>query len=305
MSCTVLRSTFRDFLADDCPQLAAALSYYAVFSLPPLLMIVISIAGMLAPRDEVRGEVTSQIETFFGGDAAEQITSMADYASVSGKSTAGLLIGLAVLIFGATGLMAQLQVALNRVWGVRPDPERGGIKPFLLKRVISLGMVFGLAFLLLISLTVSAALSAIGERINELLPANLSSYVPLISHYATSFVVTATLFAAIYKWLPDAKIRWRDVAVGALATTVLFLIGKFTLGNYFGKANLGSTYDAAGSLALVLIWVYYSGIIVLLGAEFTHNWAIQRGRKVLPVSGAVCVRRKIERVDDGGCHDTS
>lgn len=299
MSLKLLRTTFNEFLEDDCPQLAAALSYYAIFSLPPLLVVVVSVAGLFVKPSDIRGEIAEQLEYAVGETAAEQVNAMIEQANVPGRSIGGLSIGIGVLLFGATGVMVALQAALNKVWDVRPDPHQGGMKTFLFKRLISIVMILCLALVLIASLVLGTVLSSVGQRVNAVVPVDVSSNLPMAVHLAVTFVVTTLSFAAMYKWLPDAKIRYRDVMVGALATSVLFVLGEVLLGMYFARVSIASTYGAAGSLALILAWIYYSGMIFLLGAEFTKNWACRHGRKVIPQRGAVRVRCEVQRDDDG------
>jgi membrane protein len=192
----------------------------------------------------------------------------------------------------------ELQAALNRAWGVEPDPDRGGVKNFVIKRLFSLGMVLSIAFLLLVSLVLSAALTAFGGALGGLLPGDASEVLLQLLDNAVSLVVITLLFAAMFKVLPDARIAWRDVWVGALVTTVLFLAGKFLIGLYLGQANPGEAYGAAGSLAILLVWIYYSSLILLLGAEFTPVWARERGAGVEPQEGAVRVVVERHRPDE-------
>lgn len=302
MSVQLLRSTFNEFLKDDCPQMAAALSYYAIFSLPPLLVVVVSVAGLFVEPTDIRGEIAEQLEYAVGETAAQQVTTMVEQANVPGRSEGGLLIGIGVLLFGATGVMVALQAALNNVWDVRPDPRQGGVKTFLFKRLISVAMILGLALVLMTSLVLSTILSSVGKRVDAVVPVDVSSNLPMTVHLTVTFIIVSLSFAAMYKWLPDAEIRYRDVMVGALATGVLFVAGEVLLGFYFARVSIASTYGAAGSLALILAWIYYSGMIFLLGAEFTKNWACRHGQKVIPQRGAVRVRCEVQRDD---AHDSS
>jgi membrane protein len=188
--------------------------------------------------------------------------------------------------------MGQLQKTLNRTWGVEPDPNQGGIKSFVTKRLFSLGMLLAFAFLLTISLVLSAALTGVGDRIGTLMPSALSGPVLEILNLVISFAAFVVLFAALFKVMPDAKIAWRSVWVGAVVTALLFIIGKFLIGFYLGKSNPGEAYGAAGSMAVLLLWIYYSSLIVLFGAEFTETWAVQRGEGIEPEPGAVRVERE-------------
>jgi membrane protein len=288
----ILKRTVIDFIEDDCPTMAAALAYYTVLSLPPLLMMVIAIAGFFPGTDKVQAAIQQQFTQMMGQGAAEQAGTMVARTSVNGGG-AGLMglgstaLGVAVLIFGATTAFAQLQAALNRAWEVQPDPEQGGLKNFLVKRVLSFGMILGLAFLSLVSLVVSAALAAAGSRIEAFLPEWISGNMLQAINAGFSFLITAILFAAIFKYLPDARLGWRQVAIGALYTTVLFSAGRFLIAYYLGASDIAGAYGAAGSLILILVWVYYSSMIVLLGAEFTQAWATAHGAEIEPEQGAI------------------
>lgn len=290
----LLKKTIAEFLQDDCLQMAAALAYYTIFSLPPLLVIVITIAGVQLGEEAVQGRIEQEISEVVGPEAAEQVQTMITNATQSvsaGRSLWTSLLGAAALLFGATGAFAQLQKALNRAWSVQPDPERSGISNFLFKRAISFGMILGTGFLLLVSLMLSTLLTAIGSELQEwipVLPLNLTKLLDI----ALSLTVITALFSAIFRILPDARIAWRDVITGAIATAVLFVAGKTLIGLYLGRSDPGSVFGAAGSLALVLLWIYFSAVLILLGAEFTQVWARRHGKAIRPSAGAVSVVRK-------------
>lgn len=290
----VVKQTFNEFVEDDCPQMAGALAYYTVFSLPPVLVVAIIIAGLVFSRQAVEGHIESEMATLIGTEAAEQIQTMISSASQRLRGGEGLLptlLGAAALVFGATGAFAQLQKALNRAWEVQPDPDRSGILTFLLKRLLSFGMILGTGFLLLVSLVLSAAISALGTGIQEFLPA-IPIDLPTVLDLVVSTVVITLLFAAIFKILPDARISWSDVWVGSGVTAALFVVGKVLIGFYIGRSNPGSMFGAAGSLVLVLLWIYYSSMMLLLGAEFTQVWARRYGKRIEPSRGATRVIRK-------------
>jgi membrane protein len=289
----LIKKSASDFIADDCMDSAAALSYYTIFSLPALLVLMLMLIGSVMDPADVRGGVESQIQSLMGPSAGDQVRTIIEEAEQ--RPSSGLLptvLGILGLIFGATGALGQLQKTLNRAWNVEPDPQQGGIKSFLAKRVFSLGIILVIAFLLLVSLVISAALSGVGDRLGTVLPSGLSGPVLQISNLLISLGVIALLFAAMFKVLPDAKISWRSVWPGALFTAVLFVVGKSLIGLYLGRSNPGEAYGAAGSLAVLLLWVYYSAIILLFGAEFTETWAEKRGEGIEPESGAVRVRRE-------------
>jgi membrane protein len=293
----LLKDTITGFSEDDCPTMAAALSYYTVFSLPPLLVLLLTVLGAVMDPQDIQGNIEAQMRSAMGAAGAQQVHTI--LANADRPGAGGLLptlLGVVGLLLGATGVFGQLQAALNKAWGVAPDPDTGGIKSMLLKRIFGAGMVLGLAFILLVSLVVSAVLSAFGEELGRFLPSGLSAPVLEAINFAGSLAVITLLFAAIFKVLPDATIAWSDVGVGALATALLFVGGKFALGLYLGHSNPGEAFGAAGALALMLVWIYYSSMIVLLGAEFTQVWAENRGRGIRPEKGAVRVVRELRRL---------
>jgi membrane protein len=289
----LLKQTVKDFLEDDCMDSAAALSYYTIFSLPALLVLILTIISAVMDPSDVRGGLEGQLQSLMGPSAGEQIRSIIQQAEQKpGSGLIPTILGIAGLLFGATGAVGQLQKALNRAWNVEPDPTQGGVKNFLLKRVFSLGMILVIAFFLLVSLVLSAALTGMGDRVNGFLPSGLSGPLLEVLNMVISLTVITLLFAALFKVMPDAKISWRSVWVGAGFTALLFVIGKFAIGFYLGQSNPGQAYGAAGSLAVLLLWVYYSSLILLFGAEFTETWAERRGQGIEPESGAVRVRRE-------------
>lgn len=294
----LIKDTFKGFSEDDCPTMAAALSYYTVFSLPPLLILLLTILGAVMDPQDIQGNLEAQMREAMGPSGAQQVQTI--LANADRPGAGGLLptvLSVVALLLGATGVFGQLQAALNKAWSVAPDPEKGGIKSMLLKRVFGVGMVLGLAFILLVSLVVSAVLSAFGEQLGQFLPAGLSTPLLQAINFVGSLAVIALLFGAIFKVLPDAEIAWKDVAVGAVVTALLFVAGKFALGLYLGRSNPGEAFGAAGALALMLVWIYYSSMIVLLGAEFTQAWAERRGSGIVPEKGAVRVVRETRRLD--------
>jgi membrane protein len=293
----LLKQTFKGFSEDDCPTMAAALSYYTVFSLPPLLVLLLTLLGAVLDPQDIQGTIEAQMRDAMGTGGADQVRTIlanADRPGAGGLVPA--ILSVVALLLGATGVFGQLQAALNKAWGVAPDPDKGGIKTMLVKRVFGIGMVLGLAFILLVSLVVSAMLSAFGEELGRFLPSGLSAPVLEAINFVASLAVIALLFGAIFKVLPDAEIAWRDVAVGAVVTALLFVAGKFALGLYLGRSNPGEAFGAAGALALMLVWIYYSSMIVLLGAEFTQVWAERRGSGIVPEKGAVRVIRETRRL---------
>ncbi|HEX5581339.1 MAG TPA: YihY/virulence factor BrkB family protein [Gemmatimonadaceae bacterium] len=294
----ILKRTWDEFNADDCMQQAAALAYYTAFSLPPLLMLLLLIAGAVWDPADVQGAIERQISTFMGPAGAAQVRSILANVEQPGTGGAvGTAASVGALVFGATGAFVQLQSSLNRAWEVKPDPRQGGVKNFLLKRLFSFGMVLAVAFLLIVSLVLSALLSAFGDLLGRMLPEGFSATVLQLINLGLSVVVFSAIFATMFKVLPDAVVGWRDVIVGALVTTLLFAIGRFIISFYLGRSDPGSAYGAAGSLVIILVWIYYSAIILLIGAEYTQAWAEAHGRKIEPEPGAVRVVVQEKRLE--------
>ena len=281
----IAKQVMSAFSDDDCATMAAALSYYAVFSLPPLLWILVRAAGAFFGADQAEQRLVNEASRMIGPTAAEQVQVMLRAASVrtSGQGMA-LIIGVAALLFSATAVFAQLQAALNRAWSVQP--ERSAFRDFLGKRAASMGMVLAASFLLMVSLTVSAILTALGESLPAGTPAALLSAFDVIS----SLLIFTLMFAAILRWMPDAEIAWDDVWVGALATTALFTGGKYLVALYLGRSDGAAMFGAAGALAVIMLWVYFASLVLLLGAEFTQVWAGRHGREIRPEQGAVKVK---------------
>ena len=279
----VLKEAASDWSHDRAPRLGAALAYYTVFSLVPFLVVVIALIGLVFGQQAAQSAILSQIAALVGDQTAAAIKDMiqrADQPS-TGLFATGLAVG--TLFLGASGVFGELQAALNTVWGVEPKAGRG-LWGVVKDRFLSFVAVLGTGFLLLVSLILSSALAAFGKWFGALLP--LPESVLELMNFVLSFVVVTGLFALIFKMLPDAKIGWRDVWIGAALTSALFTIGKFALGLYLGKSHVGSAYGAAGSLVLVLVWVYYSAQILLYGAEFTQVYANRLGERIVPTPDA-------------------
>jgi membrane protein len=288
---SLLKQTISGFIDDDCPAMAAALAYYTIFSLPPLLLIIVSVTGAFFGTETVATAVQQQVGDMVGKGAATEVRTMLQGAErQAGGAGAQALIGIAVLLIGATTSFAQLQAALNRVWKVQVDPRMSTartIRQFLSKRLLSFGLILVIGFLLLVSLVLSAALTAAGAWLESGIAGAISAPVLEAANFVVSLAIVAALFALMFKFMPDARIAWRDVAGGALLTALLFTGGKFVLGYYFGATDTTAAYGAAGSTILILLWIYYSSMILLFGAEFTHNYAIRRGHVPAPEPGAV------------------
>ena len=284
---SLLRSTLQAWQKDDASRLAAALAYYTIFSLAPVLVIVVAIAGAVFGQDAVQGELVGQLRSLIGQQGADMVQLALSNTQTS--DTGGFwptLISVALLIFGATGVFSQLQTALNQIWNVTPPKQ--GIVQFIRTRLLSFAMVAVIGFLLLVSLMLSAGLAALDNVFS-----GLQLWAPLLQglNAAVSFGVITLLFGLIYKVLPDVSIAWRDVTVGAAITALLFTLGKFLIGLYLGNSSVGSAYGAAGSLAVILIWVYYSAQILFLGAEFTQVYANRYGSKIVAAHHGLSKRR--------------
>ncbi len=283
----VLVMTAKETLDDDLPSLAGAVAYFTIFALPPLLVLVLGIAGSVFGPDAVQEALMGEVGRVVGPQAREGIQTMIVNAGSSSVDVGGKIGGLIALAVGATGAFGQLQKSLNRAWEVTPAPGLSGVRSFLLKRVLSFGLVLTIAFLLLVSLMASAALAAVGDAASALATDTLASPLMGVLNAVVSFAMIALLFAAMFKVLPDARIGWRDVAVGAVGTAVLFTLGKSLIGLYLGRSDPAGPFGAAGSVVLVLVWIYYSALIVLVGAEFTQAWVRANGRRIVPERGAV------------------
>jgi membrane protein len=299
----LVKKAISEWREDNASRLSASLAYYTTFSMAPLLVLVIAIAGIIGGREAAQNQVMVQVEGLLGAEGRDFIESMLISASTQQRS--GILasiIGLVALIFGALGVFGELQSSLNTIWEVKPLPVknvRQGIVRFLFQRLLSFAMVLSIGFVLMVSLAVSSALSVLGDAITNL--DLFSDAIVQVINFAISFGVITLLFAIMFKYLPDAKIAWRDVWLGAGITSLLFNLGKFAIGLYLGRSTIGSTFGAAGSLALLLLWVYYSAQIFFLGAEFTQVYANEYGSKIVPDEDAVKVTEQ-ERAQQGIPH---
>ena len=279
----LLKQTVAEWNEDGVPHLAAAIAYYTAFALAPVLVIAMAVAGLVFDRAQVRGEILGQMGDMLGPAGAELIGVMLDAASRQRQSLLALVAGVAALLLAATGLFGELQYALNTIWDVAPRKGRG-LRGLLKDRFVSFTMVLGSGFLLLVSLLLAAALSALGKYASGRLP----EWAALLqaANFVLGLAMATVLFGMIYKALPDVRLRWRDVALGAAVTAALFTVGRFLIGLYLGRSSVGSAYGAAGSLAIMLLWVYYSAQVLMLGAEFTQVHARRRGRWIAPTENA-------------------
>lgn len=286
----IIKTTFKEF-ADDKPlDWAAIIGFYTIFSMPAVLIILIRIAGAAFGEEAVRGEVVQQVGGIIGRSSAEQIQSIIENASRSDSSTIGTIIGIATMVFSATTVFVALQDSINAMWEVRAKPEKGWLK-LIIDRVLSLALVVSLGFLLLVSLSVDIVLGVIDDYLRQQVT-GVAVYFMTAANVTFSIFISIIIFAVIFKVLPDAKIRWRNVWVGAAVTAVLFVLGKYVLNIYFQHDPLTDSYGAAGSLVLILVWVYYASVIFLLGAEFTQVYSKVHDRGIKPQDNAVRVRTK-------------
>ncbi len=285
----LLKQTFKEFGDDKVPRLGAALSYYTIFSMAPLLLIVIGVAGLVFGHQAAQGQVFDQLKTVMGPATAATVQEMVKNAGKPKSGSIATIIGVITLILGASGVFGQLKDALNTIWDVKPK-KPAGIMGLIKDRFLSASMVFGIGFLLLVSLVVDAMLAAVGKYGAKHLPGGEAIWH--IVSLVVSFVVVTALFAMIFRLLPDLKIEWRDVWLGAAFTSFLFVLGKFALGLYLAKSAVGSSFGAAGSLVVLLVWVYYSAQIVLFGAEFTQVYARAEGS--VAAAGALQKKRDAE-----------
>lgn len=271
---SLLKQTFTEWQEDKAPTLAAALAYYTVFSLAPLLIIVIAIVGLVFGTDAAQGQIVGQLQSLIGKDGAQTVQDLIVKSSHPNSGIVATIVGVATLLWGASNVFTNLKEALNTIWNVKPAPGRG-VWGFLQDRVLSFAMILGIGFLLLVSLVISALLAAVSYWLNGLL------HVPVgiwqVVDFGISFGVVTLLFALIYKLLPDVDLAWNDVWIGAAITSVLFTIGKSLIGIYLGSSGIASTYGAAGSFVIILLWINYSAQILFLGAEFTQVWANRYG----------------------------
>ncbi len=278
---TVIKTSFKDWLAKDPFRESAVIAYYAIFSLPGLLVVIMTLAGYFFGREAVNNQVAAQFTSTMGAETAKQIQDMIVQASKLRNSLVATVIGIITILIGATGVFAEFQIALNNTWEVKLDTTKSGIWNIIRVRLFSFGLIVSISFLLIVSLVISALISAFGDWLTGHFSDSFLLILQVLN-IGLSFFILSILFALMFKFLPDAKIKWKHVWIGSFVTTFLFEIGKFALGFYFGKANPGTGYGAAGSVILIMLWVTYSSMIVLYGAEFTHAYANMFSGKVAP-----------------------
>ncbi|WP_240543838.1 YihY/virulence factor BrkB family protein [Spirosoma foliorum] len=286
---TVLHDSFNGFMDDRCLKLSAALAYYTIFSLAPLLVLVISLTSIFFGQEAIQGQIFGQINGLVGNEAAKQIQDMIKSVGLSGKTSTALVIGIVTLVMGATSIFVEIQDSVNLIWRVKPKPKKGWVK-LLKDRLLSSSLVVSLGFLLLVSLIINGIVLALSSTLTRYLP-GLGVYVISAFNFLISTSVVTVLFGVIFKVLPDAKIDWKDVRGGAIFTALLFMLGRYLIGVYIETTSTSSTYGAAGSLIVILTWIYYTAAILYFGAEFTQAYANHFGIKIEPADYAVYVEQ--------------
>lgn len=290
----IIKDTFKHFQEDSPMTYGASIAFYTIFSLPATMVMIIYIGSTFAEEQLVQGELFDQIRELVGESSTQQLQRIMENARTSESQFLARLIGIGTLIFSATTVFVNVQEALNHIWHVKPKPKRGFIK-FLMNRVFSFVMVTSFGLILLVSLVIDFLLTIFNDFLERLL-SEATVYLIQVLTFSISLATVTLVFALIFKVLPDAKLKWKDVWIGALVTTGLFSIGRYLISLYLSNSNIGSTYGVAGSLVLVLIWIYYSSVILLLGAEFTQAFSNKMGRKILPKKNAVkIIRQEVER----------
>ncbi|NOT76031.1 MAG: YihY/virulence factor BrkB family protein [Cyclobacteriaceae bacterium] len=292
----LLKMGFSEFFSDNGLKLSASLSYYTVFSIAPLLVIIISLAGIFFGVEAVQGRIYGQINGLVGNAAAIQIQEIIKNVKTSQNSQGGAIIGFIVLMIGASGVFTEIQDSINFIWSVKAKPKKGWLK-LIINRLLSFSLIASFGFLLLVSLMVNAVMDLLSDRLIKLFP-NATVYLFYILNIALIFIIISCLFAIIFKVLPDARIKWKDAFIGSFFTAFLFIGGKYLIGLYLGNSSIGETYGAAASIVLVLLWVYYSSIILYFGAEFTKMYALHYGGKITPNETAVfIVKQEVKEID--------
>ena len=284
----VLKESFKAFDDDKVTKLSGSLAYSTIFSLAPLLIVIISLCGIFLGKEAIEGTIYQQLKGFVGTDSAKQLQDIIKNATISGKSRMAAIIGGITLLIGATAIFSEIQDSINGIWGIKPKPKKGWLK-FFQNRFLSFSLIVGLGFLLLVSLGVNTLIDGFNSSLQSWFPD-----VSIVLFYIINIIITAAIvtliFAVIFKVLPDADIRWRDVAAGAFTTALLFMLGKLTISLYISKSNIGSTFGTAGSLVVLLVWVYYTSIILYFGAEFTKAWSVKYGSPIKPNHYAVLTK---------------
>lgn len=284
----VLKNSVTGFSDHKVTKLSGSLAYYTVFSMAPLLVVIISLCGIFLGQEAAQGEIYKQLAGFMGKETALQLQNIVEKAAIGNKGTVAFIIGIVTLLVGATSVFSDIQDSINSIWGLKAKPKRGWLK-MLQNRFLSFSVIISLGFILLVSLAVTTVLDGFSSRLQARYQ-DISVIVFYILNQIVTLGVISLIFGVIFKVLPDAEIKWRDVALGAIVTAVLFMLGKFGISIYIGQSDVGSTYGAAGSLVILLLWTYYSSIILYFGAEFTKAYAVAYGSEIKPAHYAVTTR---------------
>ncbi len=291
-----LKISLEEFRKDNGLKLSASLAYYTIFSIPPLLIVIITICGFVFGKEAIQGKIYEQIAGLVGSDSALQIQNTIKNSALAVNSRLAHIVSIIVLLVGATGIFAEIQDSINIIWGLRPKPKKGLLK-LLLNRLLSFSMIASMGFILLVSLIMSSLLELLSDGLLNFFP-QLTIYVVYAINLFILFSVISIIFATIFMILPDGRIKWKHVRTGSFFTAFLFMLGKFVIGYYLGKSPIGTVYGAAGSTIIILVWVYYSSIILYFGAEFTHVYAHLHGHKIRPSDYAVSFEKIIIETEE-------
>ncbi|HSC40398.1 MAG TPA: YihY/virulence factor BrkB family protein [Chitinophagaceae bacterium] len=286
----VLKKAFHEFVQDDAIKLSASLSYYTVFSIGPLLVIIISLSGIFFGQAAVEGKIYGQLKGLIGSTASLQVEDIIRNIRQSQHTVAGAIIGFIILLLGATGVFTEIQGSINYIWSIKAKPKKGWLK-LVVNRLLSFSLVVGLSFVLMVSLTVNALMDLLNDNLKRYF-ANVTVHVLYVFNLLLILAVITGLFAVVFKVLPDARIKWKDAFTGALFTAFLFLLGKVLIGVYLGNSRIGLTYGASASVIIILSWVYYSSIILFFGAEFTKVYTMRHGSGIVPNDTAVFIIKR-------------
>ncbi len=290
-SWTITKQSFADFIDNKVFKLSAALAFYTIFSLPAMLIIIISVSDLFYGRSAIEGTLYHQISGFVGADAAKQIQETIRAAALTKNSYFATMVGVVTLLFGATSVFSEIQDSINHIWKLKAKPRKGkGLLKLIVNRLLSFSLVVSLGFLLLVSLLINGMMDALLDHLTKVFP-ELTVIMVYIFNLVLTFGITALLFAMIFKVLPDARIKWKHVRVGAFTTAAFFMVGKFLIGYYLGHSQFSATYGTAGTVIVMLLWVYYSAMILYFGAVFTHVYAVHTGSRIYPNNYAVWVQQ--------------
>lgn len=298
----VLKHSFNGFSDDKVTKLSAALAYYTVFSMAPMLIVIISLCSIFLGKEAIEGQVYGQLSSFLGQEAALQFQEIIKKAAIGGKGTIGVIVGIVSLLIGATTVFGEIQDSINMIWGLKAKPNKGLIK-LLMTRLMSFSVIGSLGFLLLVSLIVTAIVDGFSNKLQVHFP-QITVLLFYVINQVVTFVIVTLIFSVIFKVLPDARIKWKDVMYGSVVTSFLFMIGKFGISLYISKSDVGSTYGAAGSLVVLLLWTYYSALILYYGAEFTKAYALEYGSEILPNAYAVTVKEVTVETGDASIRES-